>query len=110
MDVQALLANALGTDGRGAGDDDDMAIVCFGNAFPHLDVMLTCTRAGGVERRPSTLTVFEDSGSITVCLRDRTNGRVLYASGDRFEDALTVLETELQSGKPRWRAERAGKR
>lgn len=110
MNVQDLLASALGLDDATSEDSDCLAVRFFGDTFPHLNAVLGCTRSDGVDRETSTLTIFEDGGSVSLCLRDRARGRVLYSSGDGFEESLAQLEASLASGKARWRDESRRKR
>jgi hypothetical protein len=62
----------------------------------------------GSPRQTATLTMFCDSGGLTVILNDRANLRSLFVQEESLFTCLTKIEESLESNTADWRVKRNG--
>lgn len=76
--------------------------------YPGVHEYLTAAKyPDGSSREVSTLLIFVADGQWKAMLRDKDNGRCLWATGKSFEEALEVLEALLQAVEAPWRLDRS---
>lgn len=79
----------------------------FLSSYPNLFAYMTQERwESGTVRQTATLTVFADTGALTVILNDRANGRSLFVQEGSLFSALVKIETDLAEGTADWRIKR----
>lgn len=76
----------------------------FANQYPNLTGYLTQVKfENGQVRVSSTLLIFSDGESVTLCLNDRHNNRTAFISGATMEGMMDDLEEGLDSGTLDWK-------
>lgn len=79
----------------------------FQRRWPAIHEHLSLTEHdGGETRATSSLTLFCEDGRLKVCLSDKDNGRMAFASADTFQGLLDLLEAGLVTGSMDWRVSR----
>lgn len=76
----------------------------FTNQYPNLTGYLTqAVFENGTVRATSTILLFTDGTSATLCLNDRHNSRTVFVSAATFEGMLVALEEGLEEGTLDWK-------
>lgn len=97
---------AGGDDGKGGTPDRDGALECCPMLWEQL---VSDEYDDGHPRQRSTLLLFADGSEAKVCLSDRDLSRVAFGTGASFQEAIGVLERQLQEDRVPWRKASAGR-